>query len=199
MTKRYPIFKSIFGAAWKTLPPVLQKHYANRPYSNDVTTVRGKLDVMSKNPAKLIAPLLNLLGLIPLRNETGVPVTVEFASKPSSAEFQFNRVFNFQKANPHAFRSHMVQIRDNKVAEIMTFGFTWKMQFEWDGENIILRHDGYALYVFGCLLPLPLTFLLGSGYAVETAVDQDSFDMSVEVRHPWWGVIYGYKGRFTFE
>ena len=48
-----PIFKSIFGASWDELPSVMRKHYANRPYSDDITIVDGVLDVMCAGPIKM--------------------------------------------------------------------------------------------------------------------------------------------------
>lgn len=41
-----PIFKSIFGESWDFLSPVMKKHYANRPYTDDVTVVEGTLDAL---------------------------------------------------------------------------------------------------------------------------------------------------------
>ena len=45
MTKREQIFKSVFGTAWDKLPPVFQKRYINRPYSNDITSLEGEMDI----------------------------------------------------------------------------------------------------------------------------------------------------------
>ena len=39
------IFEPIFGDAWEELPPAIQKHYANRPYTDEKFTVTGHLDV----------------------------------------------------------------------------------------------------------------------------------------------------------
>ena len=159
--------------------------------------VDGTLDVMCKGPIRLLAPLLSFLGQIPACNEIGVPVTVLFRSDPTSADFRFDRVFNFKGAKPYAFRSRMRQIKDNEVVEIMRFGLAWKIFYLWDCEKVVLRHNGYALSLFGRLMPLPLTFLLGSGYAEEIAIDEDTFDMRTHIHHPWWGKVFEYKGRFN--
>ncbi len=50
--------------------------------------------------------------------------------------------------------------------------------------------------IFGYFIPLPLTFLIGKGYAEEIATDNKTFDMITHITHPWWGKIYEYKGRF---
>ena len=194
--KAEPIFKSIFGAAWNDLPSVMKKHYAGRPYTDDTLIVEGTLDVMCKQPLKALAPIMKLMGQIPAHNEMNVPVTVRFQSAGDSREFQFNRTFNFKNARPYAFRSRMLQIRDNEVIEMMRFGLGWKMLYLWDGEKVVLQHNGYALRLFGHFIPAPLTLLMGKGYAEEIAVGDDTFDMITHITHPWWGKIYQYKGRF---
>lgn len=194
--KNEPIFKSIFGESWASLPLVMKRHYANRPYTQDLTRVTGVLDVMCKPPLLFMAPLMKLLGQIPTRNENAVPVTVDFQSDLNSQSFYFNRVFHFADGKPYRFQSRMLQIKNNEVIEIMRFGLGWKLQYAWDGEKVILSHRGYALHLFGHFIPLPLTLLMGAGYAEERPVSDNIFDMETHITHPWWGKIYEYKGRF---
>lgn len=191
-----PIFKSIFGASWDGLPPVMKKHYANRPYTDDETVVEGTLDVMCKPPLLWLSLLMKFMGQIPAQNENGVPVTVRFESDKDSKAFHFNRTFNFKDKTPYTFRSRMIQIKDNEVIEIMRFGLGWKMLYLWDGKKVLLKHNGYALHIFGHFIPVPLTFLMGKGYAEEIAVDDKKFDMITHITHSWWGKVYEYKGRF---
>lgn len=191
-----PIFKNIFGKSWDELPVVIHKHYANCPYTDDVTIAEGTLNVMCKGPLKFMAPLMKAMGQIPAHTENGVPVTVKFQSDKNSKEFQFNRTFKFRNAEPYAFRSRMLQIKDNEVIEIMQFGLGWKMLYRWTGEKVVLEHRGYALRLFGYFIPVPLTMLVGKGYAEEIPIDENTFDMMTDITHPLWGKIYEYKGRF---
>ncbi|MBL4891061.1 MAG: DUF4166 domain-containing protein [Rhizobiaceae bacterium] len=194
--KNEPVFKSVFGSAWDELPTVLQKHYANRPYSNDITIVEGILDVRCKQPLRFLAPFMKFMGQIPAYTQKNVPVTVRFQSERGSKAFQFNRVFHFDDAKPYGFRSRMVQIKGGEMIEIMRFKLGWRMHISWDGEKVVLKHKGYTLQIFGHFIPLPLTYLMGAGYAEEVAVDDEHFDMLTHIIHPWWGEVYGYKGRF---
>lgn len=194
--KQGPIFKSILGESWDRLPPVLKKHYANRPYTNDMTVVKGTLDVMCKAPLTWIARLLRVMGQIPACNEKNVPTSVHFQSDRDSKAFHFNRTFSFRDAKPYVFRSRMLQIKGNEVIEIMRFGLGWKLRYSWDGEKVVLSHRGYALCLFGHYISLPLTMLMGEGYAEEWAVNDNTFDMITHITHPLWGKVYEYKGRF---
>lgn len=90
----------------------------------------------------------------------------------------------------------MMQIRGDEVIEIMRFGLGWKMRYLWDGEKVVLQHRGYALHLLGHLVLLPLTLLMGKGYAEEIAIDDTTFNMVTHITHPWWGKIYEYKGQF---
>jgi len=191
-----PIFKSIFGEHWDSLPQVMHRHYANRPYTDDEVMAEGTLDVMCAGPIKIMRPLMKLLGQIPARNEKAVPVTVHFQSDQSSKAFHLVRTFNFKHDTPYIFHSRMQHLKDNEVIEIMPFGLGWKILYRWDGKKVILDHNGYALRLFGYFIPLPLTFLIGKGYAEEIATDNKTFDMITHITHPWWGKIYEYKGRF---
>lgn len=190
------IFADVFAGAWPLLPSVMHKHYANRPFTDDVTTVIGRLDVSCSGSIKLFAPLFWLMRGIPPYNEKDVEVRVDFASDKHSKAFYFDRVFNFSTRPSYHFRSHMLQVKDNEMVEIMRSGLGWRMQVVWQDDKVKLQHKGYVLSVFGLVLPLPLTWLMGQGNAEETAIDENNFSMQVQITHPLWGQIYEYKGQF---
>ncbi len=190
------IFKSVFGAAWDDLPPVIRKHYLNRPYSNDRVTVTGTLDTYCAGPIKAFRWLFWKMGGIPPHTEKDVEVIVHFDSDPQTRAFHFNRIFKFKTVAYYAFRSRMLQIKGNDVVEFMRFGVGWRMAYCWEDQRVKLKHRGYVLHLAGRIIPVPLTWALGEGYAEEIALDDESFDMFVHIVHPWWGKIYEYKGRF---
>ncbi len=194
--ERQPIFQPIFGGDWPTLPTAIRKHYANRPYSNDLVAVEGTLDVTCGRIFRLLSPLLHVLGGIPPYSGRDVPVTVNFRSTADSEAFHFDRTFHFAGKTPWRFRSKMLQVRGNEVIEIMRFGIVWRLYYEWQDGKVILRHRGYGIQLIGVTIPLPLTALLGQGYAEEIPLDDDSFAMRVDISHPWWGKLYQYKGQF---
>lgn len=197
--KSEPIFKNVFGDAWYDLPIVMQKHYANRPYTNDTYTVEGSLDIMCAGPIKLLSPLLWLMKGVPPHNENNVRTTVHFESHQDTKAFTLNRVFHFKTRSPYHFQSSMIQTTNNGVIELMRFGIGWKSSFHWEDTCVKLKHKGYVLKLFGHFIPVPLTALIGEGNAVEKAIDDNTFDMQTDITHPWWGKIYEYKGRFQLK
>ncbi|MBI1216598.1 MAG: DUF4166 domain-containing protein [Alphaproteobacteria bacterium] len=187
-----PLFKTVFGAQWDALPPVMKKHYAVRPFSDDVVTVEGHLDVRI---SPMVSVMARLTGMLLAYSGKNVPVTVVFRSDQSGA-FQFDRTFHFPEKGDVAFRSRMEWIEGNVLVEFMRFGIGWKLAYEWDGEKIILRHRGYVWRILGVMMPLPMSLVIGKGHAEEAPLSEDAFSMWTHALHPLFGKTFGYAGKF---
>lgn len=196
MTTQDPIFKSVFAAQWETLPAVMHKHYANRPFSHDVGTVEGKMDVEFGWLVKLLSPMLRLVGaLVPYQGKD-IPVTVSFRSEPDSNRFCLDRTFHLPHKSPYVFFSRLVPIEKDIIVEWMKYGIGWKHRFYYQDEKVILEHVGYVWNLLGKMLPIPLGLLLGRGYAEEQALDENRFRMKMNIIHPLFGKMYEYRGVF---
>jgi hypothetical protein len=189
-----PIFLPIFHESWNDLPPVMRKHYANRPFCDDISIVEGKLDVMCKWYVK---PVFWLLRNVPPYSQRNVPVTVRFTSQSESAGFGFEREFHFDGRPLVKFDSRMFHRGGSEIMELMKFGICWHSNYGWDGNNVTLTHKGYSLRIGKRNLMLPITWLIGRGDAHETPIDEDSFAMMVSLTHPILGRLYSYAGNFT--
>jgi len=194
-----PIFKPVFGQNWEKLPPALQKHYANRPFTNDIVTVEGKLDITFSKPIQFLSPLLKLTGVLVPYQGKDIPVTVHFQSEENSNAFRFNRIFHFPNKPPHHFRSRMIPIKNGEVIEFMRGGVGWRMRYAYEEGKVKLLHKGYALRVFGMIIHLPFEIFLGRGYAEEEATGDNSFRMYMEMRHKLFGRLYSYSGEFALK
>ena len=160
-------------------------------------TVDGVLDTHAAGPIRLLSPVLALMGGIPPFTTRDVPATVRFESDRDTPAFHFNRVFRFQGREPYRFHSRLLPRGGNEMVEIMPFGLGWRAAYTWENDKVVLRHKGFILRFCSHDIPLPLEPLFGRGHAEETAVDDDTFDMHMEITHPRWGSTYGYAGRFT--
>jgi predicted DCC family thiol-disulfide oxidoreductase YuxK len=187
-----PIFKSVFGEDWNSLPMVMRDHYAIRPFSDDVVIVKGTLDIEVPPFMGLVS---RLSGMLVSRSGTGVPVTVTFKSGRDTSAFHFDRVFHYPGGDEH-FRSHMVHIDGDQLVEFMRFGIGWKMAYSWDGAKIILSHRGYVWRILGVLIPIPLALFIGRGEAEELPISSDEFEMWTHACHPWFGKSFAYSGPF---
>ncbi len=191
-----PIFKSVFGGDWDKLPPVMRRHYANRPYHDDVVIVEGSMNVESSLAGRLFSPLFRLAGTLVPYEGRHIPATVLFVSDTRSNAFRFDRIFHFPGREPYRFRSTMIPAGGGDIIELMRFGIGWQAHYKWNGKKILLTHKGYALKTGNRLISLPLDRIIGRGSAEETPVDDDTFSMKMEIRHPLWGRVFSYSGTF---
>ena len=194
-----PIFKSIFGDTWQAMPPVMHKHYANRPFSDDSYSCSGPMRVHAACILRLFGPLMMLMGGIPITRDDNVPTTVHFNSDSDTNHLHFVRRFHFKGRKPYIFHSTMVPIRENIVVEVMKFRLCWCSRFSWQDDRVILAHNGYKLYLFGKFIPLPISWLVGNIHAEEQAISDTAFKMFVEINHPLLGKIYEYHGTFEMD
>jgi len=199
MKKAVPIFQSIFGKQWFLLPPVMHRHYSNRPYCDDEVAINGKMDIEFGWLVKLLTPFLRIFGTLVPHQGRDIPVTVRFRSERDSAAFCLERTFNFNNRKSYIFFSKMVQIKDDVVVEWMKFGMGWKHRYYYDGKKVILEHRGYVWKIFGMVIPIPLGLLLGKGYAEEKSLGLNSFRMKMYIIHPLFGKIYEYRGVFEVK
>ena len=192
-----PIFKAIFGADWDRLPIVMKKHYANRPNSSDVVTVKGALTIRLSWFYRLLSPLLKISKtLVPVNGEN-VPTMVHFRSEPRSNAFCFDRHIHMPGVAPLHFFSRMVPAGGDEMIEHTGIGLAWHCRFRFDGKRVLLEHLGYVTHIFGRRIRLPLEWVLGKGGAWEEAVSDDTFAMYIEIRHFLLGRLYTYSGSFT--
>ena len=194
-----PIFKSVFGPSWETLPKVFLTHYQTKPVSNDRLLANGFLDIEVKGIFKLFRYFYRCFGTAPMRTMKQVPCQVEYVGHSNCNQVQLIRTFFFPNEKPYIFQSKMAPIHKNIVCDIMSFGLCWKIRYVYENTRIQLEHLGYSLKVFKLFIPLPITFILGKTEAFEYVIDEHRFGMYAHINHPWFGILYSYQGEFSFQ
>ena len=188
-----PLFKKVFGADWDRLPPIMKKHYAVRPYSEDVVVVNGALNITM---LWYISLMSRISGMLVSQSGDNIPVTVTFKSGKHVSGFQFQRIFNYPDKKSIRFFSRMEYVGGNEMIEFMGMGIGWRCTYLWDGQKIQLNHRGYVWHLFNIDIPLPLEWVLGKGYAQEMPIDDDNFSMWMHTIHPLFGKTLAYSGNF---
>lgn len=189
------IFKPIFGKSWERLPPVMRQHYANRPYSNDIKIAEGKMDISFGKIFKFFSPLFRFLELLVAYEGKDIFTRVTFRSEENSNALCFDREFFFPE-KPLRFFSKVFPIQGDEVVEVMKCKIGWRCSYSYENGKVLLKHRGYNLALFGFFIPLPITFLVGEGYAQEEAISENEFRMKMTITHFLFGKIYEYKGHF---
>jgi len=193
---RTPTFRPIFGDTWGDLPPVMHKHYANRPFTGDEVIVEGLMEVKIHWLVKLFAPLFAISKTLVPKAGKNVKVSVKFKSRQDSNLFCFDREFSFDDGKDYRFFSRMEPIGGNEVVEWTASGLGWRATYSYENNRVILRHRGYCIKLFGARIALPLTPLFGSANAEEWVISDSEFGMFMNIKHLLFGELYSYGGTF---
>lgn len=192
-------FKPIFGRAWEKLPPVFQKRYANRSYSEDITPVEGTMNIHFSKIMFCLAPFFKLLHILVPYQGNNIPVKVNFRSESHSNVVCLDRTFYFPGKKPYQFNSRVEIIQDHDVVERMSLGIGWRMHYFYDGKKVVMQHKGYTWKIGRFNIPLPLEIFLGKGHAEEEVVDDNTYRITMKITHPLFGTLYNYSGNFTVK
>ena len=174
----------------------MQKHYSNKPFSNDKTIVEGEMNIKGNFLAKLLMPLFQIFGILVPYQENSVKTIVTYSSEIDSKLFCFDRVFYFIGKKPYNFSSKMKQIKANIVIEMFKLNLVWKMKYIYKQNKVMLLHQGYYLKIRNLFIPLPFEVIIGKGYAEEYAISGDEFTMKMQLNHFLFGVFFEYNGKF---
>eukprot|EP01033_Poteriospumella_lacustris_P008936 gene8936-gene9712 len=203
-----PIFQPVFDANWSKMSTILAKHYANRPFSKDMVTMKGEMNIKMSLLMKLASPIYRLFGsLVPYTGDN-IKTTAFAKSELNSNKYIMERHFHFPGKEEFVFRSALLPIKNNEVVELMKFGVGWRAKYiltDTDcgtaSPTVRIIHQGYVLHLpqirHDLFISLPLELFIGEIYAEEVTSVEDSFNMRLSITHRLFGVMYEYSGRFA--
>jgi predicted DCC family thiol-disulfide oxidoreductase YuxK len=195
------IDKSIFWEAfkkWDELPTVIQKRFANRPFSNDIIICEGTMDISFGKIFKFLSPLLSFLKLLIPKEGKNISARVMMRSDPHANYLNFEREFFFP-GKTEKFVSRLIPVKQNEFMERLNYGICWRFLYSFENNLVLMKHKGYALRIFKFFIPIPLTLLFGAGYAEEEALFDNEFRMKMTITHFLFGEIYCYQGNFKIK
>lgn len=186
----YNLMKQALGEQWHALPEALKAHYQDED-NIDI----GALDIEYPTWMQFVLNLLHLMGALLNRKGSSIPATVE---KVMQGEVQYwKRTLSFDDGKKVFFKSHWYYAGGNKLIEYVNpfVGLCMSVQVRdgtlyYDGEHFVLKL-GFVT------IPIPEWLLLGHTTIVEQGVDNNHFVMDFRLRHPLFGQIYRYAGRFA--
>lgn len=199
MYQNKPLFEKIFADKWQALPVVFKKHYALSPYSTDKIIAQGTLNIRYAWWVKLLSPFFNWFKVLPPWQGENIPITVTYSAGQTKESFCFERLIYYPQQAPFLFQSEMIPIKDNLLIELTPKGLGWKFTYDYQDEQVILQGISFVYQCFSQILPLPVSWILGKGIAKEIALSENTFKMSMQFIHPWFGITYEYNGIFTIS
>jgi len=197
MKQGQPVFKLILGNQWNDLGEVIQKHYFLRSYSNDHICVTGVMGEINHSfLAKLLIPFGMLFGaLVPYKGKD-IPIEVNYHTKNVNGNIYWDRVFMFPGKRPYHFRSFMQPAKNNDVVEYVRFGVGMRLKVTAEQGSLVFRNNGYIWRVANICIPIPLHLIIGTAYIEECPIDSTRFSMKMELKHPLFGTLFQYRGKF---
>jgi hypothetical protein len=191
-----PIFEKIFKDKWAKLPEVFKQHYAISAYSDDKVEVQGTLNISYIWWLKFLSPLFGWLHTLPPWQGQNIPTTVTYRAAKDIEAFCFDRVIQYPNRKPFLFQSKMIPMHDNVLIELTPCGLGWKFAYDFQDNQVTLTQLAYVFKFYSWIIPLPLGLLMGKGFAFEEALSSNTFKMSIQFSHPWFGTTYEYYGIF---
>ncbi|MBV1882436.1 MAG: DUF4166 domain-containing protein [Pseudomonadales bacterium] len=197
---RKSIFEIVLGDQWDDLCDVIKRHYSLKPFSDDYVCVRGEMsEVYHSAAAKLLIPFAILFGaVVPFRG-SNVPIEVHYNSNTRNGNLYWDRIFKFSDKNHFHFKSHMEHIQGNEVVEFVRLGVGMRLKVTAEEGAIIFRDNGYIWRLLGVTIPIPVNLVLGSAYVEERSIDDSTFSMKMIIKHPLFGVMFRYAGKFKLD
>jgi len=185
------IMQQALGTQWSALAPALKAHYMAEG-NRDV----GVLSI--EYPKWMQWPLnfLRLFGTLINQQAQHTPTQV---SKRMFGEQQFwQRRVELPK-RVLAFDSVWQYCGGNELIEYVKPYLGLKMAVKVQEGKLYYEGRAYILKLGSLLIPIPEALVLGHTTIEEVGIDEQHFTMDFRLKHPLFGQIYRYSGRFRTE
>jgi len=177
------------GDQWQKLPAALQAHY-----QHDINSDVGCLDIKYPIYMQPYLTLLHLLGALINRRGENIPTTVE---KHMQGDVQYwKRTIRFPQNKIIFFKSFWVHDKNNELIEYVNPYIGLRMSVY--VQNSELHYEGchFVVKLGKSLISIPEWLVLGHTTIVETAISDKEFEMDFQLRHPLFGSVFSYSGKF---
>lgn len=193
------VFQIVLGDDWDRLGGIIQRHYFLRPKSDDYICVSGEMiEISHSSVAKLLIPFGLLFGAIVPFQGSNVPTDVHYRANLKNSNIYWDRVFKFKRSDFH-FKSFMEPAGDNQAIEFVRFGIGIRLAVTVENEALVFRDIGYLWRLFGHDFAIPGKWLMGNIYVEERPIDDRYFSMKMTLTHPWFGILFKYRGKFELN
>lgn len=174
---------------WQQLPPALQAHYQLNTNS-DI----GQLNIEYPIFMQPFLTLLRLFGVLINRRGENIDTTVE---KHMQGDTQYwKRSIRFSQDDIILFNSFWVHAARNELIEYVNPFLGLRMSVHIENNQLHYEGRNFVLKLGKLLIPIPEWLLLGHTSIVETGISDTEFKMDFKLKHPIFGLIFRYSGKF---
>lgn len=183
------LMQKTLGDQWKQLPPVLKSHYQHNSNS-DI----GYLNIEYPIYMHPYLTFLHLFGALINRRGKNLPTTVE---KHMQGHIQFwKRTISFPGNTTILFNSFWIYHRKNELIEFINPFIGLRMTVHVENDKLYYEGRHFVVKIGKLLIPIPEWLLLGHTTITEAAFSDDEFEMDFTLKHPLFGIIFRYSGKF---
>lgn len=189
---------ALLGVKASALASVLAKRYDIHLGQSETVILQGTLTISGSLFYRMFVTLAKMIGKNPLALGKDIPVTVHYRTNDKPNEVLFDRVFYYPGKTPYQLSSKMIILKESDVIEMMSKHIGCRLKYDVQGNDMVLKHAGFALRLGQRSYALPITWLLGKASAIEQSVDEDTFYLKMQVKH-FTGTLVAYEGKFVIS
>jgi len=191
-TLKISLMQQALGEQWQDLPASLQAHY-----QQTTNTDIGELDIDYPRAMQPYLSFMRLLGALVNQRGKNLPTTVKKYMQNGTQYWK--RSINFPNGKTIYFKSHWIYAGNNELIEYISPLLGLRMAVSVKNEQLHYSGKHYVLKLGKVLIPVPEWLILGHTSIVETALNDNEFAMDFRMRHPLFGEVFRYAGKFRTE
>lgn len=192
------LIKAALGDKWQNLSPKTQARFEIDPTHEIPKEYVGEMtEVGCSWVGALLANMTRLIGapLIPY-SEKNVPIDVTVFKKPENPAIYKKRTYRFKNHKPFTVLSWMKLGAKGQFQEFVGFGLGMNMILDAKDQKLCFLGQGYFLEIFGFCIPIPFFLSPGKALIIHSDHGDNAFRVRIEMRHPWFGLMYMQDGVF---
>jgi hypothetical protein len=181
------------GKQWDQLHKALQLHYQNTPSGKNIAEGRLNIDY----PRFMQWPLnfLRLMG--GLVNRRGNQLSTTVSRTMDNGRQYWHRTIGFSDGKSIHFKSQFIyHSKTNELIEFINPFIGMKMRVYVKNGQLHYRSTAYVIKLGKSMMSIPEYLSLGYASIIETAGDDNEFEMEFNLKHPLFGEIFSYAGKF---
>ncbi len=187
------LMQQALGEQWDQLPQALKAHYNNSESGENIA--EGELTIDFPNFMQLPLNAMRLIGA--LVNKKGINIPTKVERVMDDGVQYWHRSIHYPDGSQVAFKSRFTyDAKRNEFIEYTNRFLGLKMKVFVEDEVLHYESCGYVFKLASLKIPLPEWLALGHASIIESAISESEFEMDFRLKHPIFGEIFTYIGKF---
>lgn len=184
---------------WRRLPEAIRARFSHGEKPGGVTAYAGEIiDTRMTWYGRLLANILRIAGApLPLETDNAGAAAMVAVTERNDGRGQFwTRQYASRSGFPQVIHSTKVFAGPTGLEETVGCGVTMSLRLAAGPDRLLFVSERFALKMGHVRLPIPGGAILGRIIVGHVAAGADAFEFTLEVRHPWLGLIVYQRALF---